>query len=183
VLTDALARQAAAVLAVEIDDRLVPALARRYRDRHDVVVIEADALTIPLPASTFRVVANPPFNLTAPLLRRLVADLDSGLARADLIVQWQVARARVLADRGPCDLFGAMWGPWWEFRRGGRWPAKLFRPEPAVDAAVLVVERRQVPLLALADKEAYGVFLRRHFRPGQPLSDWIRGFCRPSTTA
>ncbi|HSS10196.1 MAG TPA: rRNA adenine N-6-methyltransferase family protein, partial [Acidimicrobiales bacterium] len=96
VLTDALADRAGAVLALEIDTRLVPALTRRYRDRAHVVVIGADAFAIPLPASPFRVVAIPPFNRTSALLRRLLGDLDSGLVRVDLIVQWQVARARAL---------------------------------------------------------------------------------------
>jgi 23S rRNA (adenine-N6)-dimethyltransferase len=176
VLTDALADRAGAVLAVEIDTRLVPALTRRYRDRPHVVVIGADAFAIPLPASPFRVVANPPFNRTSALLRRLLGDLESGLVRADLIVQWQVARARARTDRGECDVLGAIWGPWWQFRRGRRLPAKLFRPQPAVDAAVLVIERRPVPMLAPTKVDDYTAFLQHEFCGGMQVIDWVERF-------
>jgi 23S rRNA (adenine-N6)-dimethyltransferase len=138
--------------------------------------MEGDALALPLPASTFRVVANPPFNRTSALLRRLLGDLDSGLVRADLIVQWQVARARAIADAGPCDRVGAIWGPWWQFRRGRRLPATLFRPEPAVDAAVLIIERRETPLLAPAEYEAYTAFLPEDVAGRMTVRDWVERF-------
>ena len=183
VLTEALADQAGTVVAVEIDERYVRVLTRRSRDRRNVIVIAADAIAFPLPASPFRVVANPPFNRTGALLRRLLGDLESGLVRADLIVQWQVARARAAADGGPCDRLGATWGPWWQFRRGRRLPARLFRPQPAVDAAVLIIERRKAPFLPPAEHEAYAAFLPEDFSPGLPVSEWVRRFGRRPATA
>jgi len=138
VLTAALAERARQVWAIEVDGRLAASLAGRFAGAPHVVVIPGDALEIPLPAGPYRVVANPPFAMTTALLRRLFDDPAAGPWRADLVVQWQVARARAQGT----DALGARWAPWWEFRRGRRIPARLFRRPPSVEAAVLVAERR-----------------------------------------
>ena len=164
-LTDALAERAAQVLAVELDPKLVSTLARRYASVRNVAVLRADARETPLPANPYRVLANLPFGVTSDVLRRLFDAPASGLQRADLIVQWQVARARARVNDGPpTDLLGARWGPWWEFRRGRRLPATCFRPRPSVDAAVLVVTRRDRPLLPIASSRRYARFVDRAFR-------------------
>jgi 23S rRNA (adenine-N6)-dimethyltransferase len=163
-LTEALADRAAHVLAVELDARLVRRLAARCAETSRVTVLHADALVVPLPATPYRVVANPPFASTSALLRRLL-DPRRAMVRADLIVQWQVARVRAQAHAGPpLDLLGATWGPWWTFRRGRRLPAPRFRPPPSVDAAVLVTSRRAQALLPAAAWEPYRAFVRRGFR-------------------
>ena len=73
----------------------------------------------------------------------------AGLVRADLVVQWQVARALGPAGRrrAASTSSAQSWAPWWCFRRARRLPAKLFRPAPSVDAAVLTVTRREPSLL------------------------------------
>lgn len=165
ILTDALAARAANVLAVELDPELVHGLARRFAGAGNVVVLRADARDVALPANRYRAVANLPFGATSAVLRRLLDAPGRGLERADLVVQWQVARERVrVGDRPPTDLVGAQWGPWWEFRRGRRLPAGSFRPRPSVDAAVLVVVRRDPPLLPIAANRRYANFVARGFR-------------------
>jgi 23S rRNA (adenine-N6)-dimethyltransferase len=164
-LTDALADRAAHVLAVELDPELVSILADRYTSVRNVTVLCADARDTPLPANPYRVLANLPFGVTSAVLRRLLDAPAGGLERADLILQWQVARARARASNGPpTDLLGARWGPWWEFHRGRRLPATCFRPRPSVDAAVLVVTRRHPPLLPIAVNPRYVAFVARAFR-------------------
>jgi 23S rRNA (adenine-N6)-dimethyltransferase len=127
-LTGALAERAAHVLALELDPKLVSVLARRFAAVRNVTVLPVDARDAPLPANPYRVVANLPFGITGAVLRRLLDTPASGLERADLIVQWQVARERErVGDAPPTDLLGARWGPWWEFNRGRR-----LLPSPAV---------------------------------------------------
>ena len=182
ILTDALAARAAHVLAVELDPELVRGLARRFAAFRNVVVLRADARNVPLPANPYRLVANLPFGVTSAVLRRLLDDPACGLQRADLLVQWQVARERVrVGDRPPTDLLGARWGPWWEFRRGRRLPSGSFRPRPSVDAAVLIVVRRDPPLLPLASSRRYANFVSRAFRSrpdARELSvdEWVERF-------
>jgi 23S rRNA (adenine-N6)-dimethyltransferase len=92
-LTEQLATRAGRVIAVEIDARLAARLAGRFQERPNVTVLRADALTVPLPRSPFKVVSNPPFHITAALLHRLLDDPRVPLRRADLIVGWGAALA------------------------------------------------------------------------------------------
>lgn len=163
-LTEALAVRAAHVLAIEVDPKLALRLAGRFVATPSVTVLKADAFDVPLPVTPYRVMANVPFNATTAILRRLLDEPTGSLMRADLVVQWQVARARANASDGPpTDLIGATWGPWWHFERGRRLPAALFRPRPSVDAAVLTVTRRPVDLLPVSQHEPYAAFLRRSY--------------------
>jgi SAM-dependent methyltransferase len=57
VLTAALAERAAQVLAVELDPKLVAALAQRFASTRNVAVLCADARDVPLPANPYRVLA------------------------------------------------------------------------------------------------------------------------------
>jgi len=182
-ITAALAATGASVLAIEVDDDLAAGLGRRFASQPNVTVLGADLCDVPLPVTPFRVVANPPFDHTAAVLRRLLDDPGGGLERADLVVQWQVARHRATVDRGaPADLLGATWGPWWRFARGRRLPAACFRPRPSVDAAVLVVTRREDPRLPSEAFTDYAAFLRAEFarRSDQVLdvAGWVARYGR-----
>jgi 23S rRNA (adenine-N6)-dimethyltransferase len=163
-LTAALADRAGGVLAIELDASLAQRLARRFEHAPNVIVMHADVSDVPLPRTPYRVVANPPFARTAAILHRLLDDPAGGLVRADLVVQWQVARQRARVDQGPpTDLLGATWGPWWRFTRGRRLPAASFNPRPSVDAGILEITRRDPPLLPAKDFEKYASFVRERF--------------------
>jgi 23S rRNA (adenine-N6)-dimethyltransferase len=179
-LTAALAARGAWILALEIDPWLAAGLARRFAGTSTVTVFECDAVEFPLPCTPYRVVANPPFNRTSTILRRLLDHPAGALERADLVVQWQIARALAQPNESdPVDLVGASWAPWWSFRRARRLPAALFRPAPSVDAAVLTVTRRQPALLPTACAAQYHAFLREQFAASErqaTASDWILRF-------
>jgi 23S rRNA (adenine-N6)-dimethyltransferase len=163
-ITAALAATGASVLAIEVDADLAAGLGRRFSVAPNVTVLAADLCEVPLPVTPFRVVSNPPFGHTAAVLRRLLEDPRGGLERADLVVQWQVARHRSRVDAGaPADLLGATWAPWWSFRRGRRLPAACFRPRPSVDAAVLAVTRRPDPWLPAERFTDYAAFVQAEF--------------------
>jgi 23S rRNA (adenine-N6)-dimethyltransferase len=176
-ITAALARRGARVLAVEIDAALGVGLARRFGATRAVTTFTCDATEFPLPSTPYRVVANPPFNRTAAILHRLLDDPAGALARADLVLQWQVVRALARSDdRTPPDLVAATWAPWWSFGRGRRLPASLFRPAPSVDAAVLIVTRRAPALLAADEAPRYRAFVRDQFAATSPpvsVPGWI----------
>ncbi len=147
-LTLPLAGTGRPVTAVELDPSLAAAL--RARAGRRVRVDVGDMLRHPLPA-TGGVVANVPFHLTTPWLRRLL-DAD-GWERALLLVQWEVARKR--AGVGGTTLLTARWWPWYDFALRGRVPAAAFRPRPSVDGGLLRVVRRSAPLLPAAERAAY----------------------------
>jgi 23S rRNA (adenine-N6)-dimethyltransferase len=162
-ITIALARRQVDVVAVEID----PVWAERLRDHagealHDKVrVVEGDFLSLSLPNRPFRVIGSLPFGHTTDVLRRLLDDPYLALERADLIVQWEVARKRAAFPSS--TLRSTTWVPWWEFRLGRHVPATAFRPVPRVDSGVLTITRRQPPLLPPAMARSYSEFVRSHW--------------------
>ena len=161
--TFALARHAARVVALEKDPAWAARLRGELRRRHvdNVDVICCDALAYRMPRHPFRAVGSVPFGTTTAILRHLLEDGGSGLQRADLVVQWEVARKRAAVP--PTTMLSTAWAPWWSFEVGRRIPAAAFRPVPSVDAGLLTVTRRRPPLLPGRLAPAYADFVRRHW--------------------
>jgi 23S rRNA (adenine-N6)-dimethyltransferase len=161
-LTAELARRARHVVAIEID----PSLAARLRKRFPrVEIVEADALQVPLPPQPFRAVGNVPFNRTTAILRRLLDNPRTPLVRADLIVEWDLARKR--AAVWPGTLLGVSWSPWYELVVVRRLPARCFEPAPSVDAALLRITRRPVSLVEPSSAREFRDFVSAAFSRGR----------------
>ena len=102
-----LASSAAAVHAVELDRDLVAGLQDRFGDSPRFSLREGDVLAVPLTLadgqSATKVVANIPYNITGPLLERLIGRLDQPVdppyQRLVLLVQKEVAE-RIRARPG-----------------------------------------------------------------------------------
>jgi 23S rRNA (adenine-N6)-dimethyltransferase len=126
-LTGPLIRAGAQVIAVELHAGRAEALRRRFGG---VTVVQADAATLRLPRRPFRVVASPPYGITADLLSLLLAP-GSRLVAADLVLQRAAMRKyagrRVRGSR---------------ITEGLAVPRRAFTPPPRVDSAVLVIRRR-----------------------------------------
>ena len=157
-LTAALVRAGAETVAIELD----PELAARLRPRF-ARVVDADALTVPLPREPFRVVANLPFAIGTSMLRRLLRP-ETALLSADVIVDWRLAAKR--AAVWPSTRLGVEWSAWYRLEVVRRLPRCCFAPPPSVDAAVLRVTRRADPFVAPDEAERYRRFLDRAFREG-----------------
>jgi 23S rRNA (adenine-N6)-dimethyltransferase len=159
-ITIALARRQVDAVAIEID----PVWAERLRDRarealqDKVRVVEGDFLSLSLPNRPFRVIGSLPFGHTTDVLRRLLDDPYLALERADLIVQWEVARKRVALP--PSTRLSTTWVPWWEFRLGRPVPASAFRPVPGVDSGVLIITPRKPPILPPSMARSYSEFVK-----------------------
>jgi 23S rRNA (adenine-N6)-dimethyltransferase len=162
-IAHALARRSADVVAVELDQVWAQRLGESARSIGPgrVRVVEGDFLSVQLPSGPYRVIGCPPFGQTTALLRRLLSDRGGYLERADLIVQWEVARKR--ASGPPTTLLSTIWAPWWEFRLGVRVPAAEFRPDPRLDGGMLTVLRRNPALLPGTMVGAYADFVTAHW--------------------
>jgi 23S rRNA (adenine-N6)-dimethyltransferase len=167
-LTQELARTGARVLAIELDPDDAATLRRRFASSDNITVVEGDALGAPLPRESFRVVANLPFGRTTAILRKLLDDPLVPLSRADVIVEWDVARKR--AACWPSTLLGVCWAAWYELLVVRRVPRTCFEPPPSVDAAVLRVTPRRRPLVRVDDRAAFHAFVRAGFDRGLPRS-------------
>ena len=164
-LTYALARCGVEVVALEKDPEWAASLRRQVvrRDLDDRVrVVRCDALDYRMPRRPYRVIGSLPFGATTAILRHLLDDPDSCLVRADLIVQWEVARKRAVMP--PSTLLSTTWAPWWSFEVVRRIPAAAFRPQPSVDAAMLCVTRRDPPILPPRMAGPYASFVRRQWQ-------------------
>jgi 23S rRNA (adenine-N6)-dimethyltransferase len=124
-------------------------LKQRFAGR--ATIIEADMLDFGLDDETHHVVANVPFSFTTPLLRRLIQQTTCDTAV--LLLQWEVARKR--AGVGGTTMLAASWWPWYEFELVKRVPATAFAPRASVDGGVLVIRRRQAPLVPTTQRQTY----------------------------
>jgi 23S rRNA (adenine-N6)-dimethyltransferase len=126
----------ARVVAFELHPRRAQQLRTRFA-RAPVTVVQVDAADLRLPRRPFRVVANPPFGITAALIRRLLSR-GSRLVTADLVVPRHVA-VRWAGGRVP----GAgRWQQDFETSVPRQLPRAAFRPPPPGPIAVLRIERR-----------------------------------------
>jgi 23S rRNA (adenine-N6)-dimethyltransferase len=143
-LTGPLIRAGARVIAVELHPGRAEALRHRFGNVNGsasrngsasgnaggVTVVRADAASLRLPRQPFRVVASPPYGITADLLGLLLAP-GSRLVAADLVLQRAAVRKyaarRVRGSR---------------MTEGLAVPRRAFTPPPRVDSAVLVIRRR-----------------------------------------
>ena len=126
-LTAHLVRAGARVIAVELNPRRAGVLRERFPG---VRVVQADATSVRWPGRPFRVVASPPYGISASLVRALLAP-GSALVAADLVLQRAVVRRYA---SGSARRFS--------MNAGLALPRRAFRPPPRVDSAVLVVRRR-----------------------------------------
>ena len=139
VLTAALARRGASVLAIEIDPALAARLATRFAATPNVVVLHADVRDVPLPAHAVprrgEPAVRPHRGDPAPAPRRSRPAAWSGPTSS--CSGRSPATAPGSSDGAPLDLLGATWAPWWRFAGAAGSRPRCFNPRPAVDAAVL----------------------------------------------
>jgi 23S rRNA (adenine-N6)-dimethyltransferase len=100
-------------------------------------VVRTDVRDLRLPHRPFRVVASPPYAITATLLALLLAP-GTRLIAADVVLQRAVVRK--YADGAAPGA--ARWARTFRARPGLSVPRHAFRPPPRVDSAVLVLRRR-----------------------------------------
>ncbi|MFT4165460.1 MAG: rRNA adenine N-6-methyltransferase family protein [Microlunatus sp.] len=78
-----------------------------------------------------------------------------------LVTQWEVARKR--AGVGGATQLTAQWWPWYDFALDRRIASTAFRPRPSVDAGLLLVHRRAVPLIPQDKQRSYQDWVARVF--------------------
>ena len=143
-LTDHLADRARRLVLVELDDTLARALQDRFDGRSEITVVHGDVLAWDpagaLAGGAVRVVGNIPYNITSPILFRLL-EWRPVPERIILMVQREVAD-RILAPAGDRE-YGAL-------TVGVRAVARVerlfnvgrsaFRPVPNVESSVIRID-------------------------------------------
>lgn len=148
-LTRMLAERAARVVAVEFDQRLLPALREVVEPFPNVRLVEGDFLSLALPdlvgGERYQVVANIPYNITSAVIRKLM-EAGNSPGRVVLTVQREVA-ARIVAEPGEMSLLALSVQLYGEPSVRSHISRRDFYPAPDVDSAVLRIDlHKELPL-------------------------------------
>lgn len=172
-LTVELAKRAGKVVSVELDRALLPILSETLRDCPNAEILQGDALKLDLSALASEqfqgltpiVCANLPYNITSPILEKLVQ--TPRFQTVTVLLQKEVAE-RLSAPDGSGD--GGAFSLFLQYHMEAETlfgvPREAFLPRPKVDSAVLRCTRRTRPAVE-TDDEAHlfrvirGAFLLR----------------------
>ncbi len=171
-LTEALSQEARLVIAVEIDERLVSVLHKRFSGYPNVEVVKGDFLQLNLTELTAsstliseksKVVANLPYYITSPIILRLLSCAKL-FERLVVLVQKEVAE-RIVAVPGS-KRYGA-------FSVAVQYhsdpeimaivPPEAFWPQPKVDSAVVRMLIRETPRVKTFDEGMFFAVVRGGF--------------------
>lgn len=161
-LTVRLARAAGSVVAYEIDARLAAILREDVLPGADNVrVVEADVLDVDLLESRpTRVVANLPYQITTPVLERLLGD-ERRPPLSVVMVQQEVAERMTGATASWLTVFVAAFA---EARILRRVSPGAFEPRPRVASAVVRLAAGERPRFAPHPQEAFLALVSDAFR-------------------
>lgn len=168
-LTVALAQRAGRVLAVEVDPALRPALTAAVSACSNVAVMIADVLELDVPAllrpfhGPKKAVANLPYNIASAVVVSLL-ERPLGVSTMAFTLQREVAD-RMAAPPGGKD-YGLL-SVAVQLRAAvsvvGRVPATAFFPPPGVESAVVRLDVRDRPAVAVGDVAAFFRVVRAAF--------------------
>ncbi len=134
-LTRELAETAQRVIAIEIDRDLIGDL--RSSMPSNVEIIEGDALVVPFPQESFRLVGNLPYNVATPLFKRFIEHRTS-IQDVTVMIQKEVAeRLGASPGSGSYGPLSVLIQYYATVKYGFTVPPGAFSPKPKVDSAVV----------------------------------------------
>ena len=183
VLTAELARVAAKVITVELDDRLIPVLKETLAEFDNVTVIHGDAMKLDLPALLAEhaaglpvvVCANLPYYITSPILMNL---LESRLPIECITVLVQKeAAVRLCARPGTRECGSVTLAVQYFAQPQILFPVSRgsFMPAPKVDSSVIQLRIRKTPPCTVSDEAL--LFRLIHAAFGQRRKTLLNSLC------
>ncbi len=150
VLTARLAESAGRVIAIELDPAVASMLSRRFSDSPRVTILTADILELDLESlwsssakTPYKVVANLPFYIAAPTIRRFL-EAPTKPTRMVIMVQREVAE-NICAGPGRLSILGLS-VQFYGLPTVVRYvPARSFYPAPKVDSAIVRIDVYEHP--------------------------------------
>lgn len=155
--------------AIEQDERMVNILLERTRELGDITVEKCDALQfdyIKLAeklGGPLRIVANLPYNISTPLLFRL---LEQRQAIVDMTLMFQKEVAQRIAAQPGSKAYGTLsvqCGMWTTVEKVIDVPPESFMPKPKVDSMVIRLILRKQPAAELHDPDFFTQVVRAAF--------------------
>lgn len=170
-LTQFLAEAAGAVVAVEIDNKLIPILEDTLSSYTNVTVLNEDIMKVDIDALVkehnggrpIKVVANLPYYITTPIIMSLL-EKHVPIESITVMVQREVA-LRMQAGPGTKD-YGALSLAvqyYCEPYLAANVPQNCFMPRPNVDSAVIHLKRFSKPPVEVEDEHLMFALIRASF--------------------
>lgn len=150
-LTKVLAPRVEKLIAIELDHQLVERLQKHFIDSKNVSILEGNILDIHLEellqetgfhARPFKIIANIPYYITAPIIRTLLS-LKHQPQSMTLMVQDEVAD-RLASEPGDMSLLSVMAQFYADVEKKLFVPKEAFDPVPQVDSAVIHIVPKRV---------------------------------------
>ena len=179
-MTTFLARQAAAVVSVEVDRRIIELTRAAVAPYANVTLLNQDALKnknrfapevldavesrlAEAPGRRLKLIANLPYNIATPVISNLVAS-DLPWERMVVTIQWELGE-RMIAEPGTSD-YSAL-SVWLQsqcrVKMLKRLPPSVFWPRPKVNSAIVKLRPDERARRQIADRPFFQDFLRRLF--------------------
>ncbi|SFX40213.1 16S rRNA (adenine1518-N6/adenine1519-N6)-dimethyltransferase [Thermoactinomyces sp. DSM 45891] len=171
-LTERLSERAKKVVAVELDQRLIPVLGDVFEKQLNIEVIHGDALKVDFheiisenfgECNSIHVVANLPYYVTSPILIRLLEE-KLPLQNIVIMIQKEVAD-RLVAKPGTKDYgsLSVLVQYYTETSLVTKVPSHVFVPRPNVDSAVVKLSRREAPAVNVSNESLFFKIVRASF--------------------
>lgn len=153
-LTSVILRRAGQVIAVEYDSELAQKLPKQFPGKN-LTVLNHDILTYDLSQlpPDYKVVANIPYYITAKIVSRLL-NAENKPKTIVLLVQKEVAQ-RIASQAGDMSMLALSAQVFADCTLGPIVKPEHFTPPPKVDSQVIVLARRDSPLVAESDQKDF----------------------------
>ncbi len=145
VLTEHLSNSDAKLSAIEIDTRVIEDLRTKFGN---IQFINEDFLKVNLAVinneNKLRVIGNIPYNITSPILFKLIDNLEI-IQDALFMVQYEVAK-RITSKPRTKDygILAVILNFFFEVKFCFKVPATVFRPKPKVDSAIIKLTAKEI---------------------------------------
>lgn len=163
-VTEQLVKHAKKVIAIELDEEAIEVLKKIECDNLEIIhkdILKTNLWELIPQGEKFKVVANIPYYITAPIIAHLLGEVDdlanknrNSIDDVILMVQEEVARRIVADENSPSKEYGLLtilsqfWADCEILRLVGR---KSFYPAPKVNSALVRFNINEKPRLELSD--------------------------------
>lgn len=185
VLTDAAAKRAKKVIAIEIDKALLPVLKYTLAHHNNVEIINEDILKVDLnkiireeavEKQNVKIMGNLPYYITTPIITQL---LEKGTRAASITIMMQKEVAERIVSPPGKKSFGALSVAVQYYSNPQKVvsvPKEVFFPIPKVDSEVLILTLLEKPAVEVKDKEMFFRLVKAGFaQRRKTLSNSLKG--------